>query len=142
MAWERPSAELTARFDACLAKAAGVERRQMFGCPCAFVNGNMFCGLHEERIVLRLPEAERAALLAQPSTGPFTVKGRTMREYVVIEKALERSPKEIAAWMRQALNYAQSLPAKSKQTSAAMPASKVKTSKLRKRGRGSVRSKI
>ena len=35
--WQPSSPELIACFDACLPHAAGVERRQMFGYPCAFV---------------------------------------------------------------------------------------------------------
>lgn len=142
MAWEKPSAALTARFDALLPQATGVERRQMFGCPCAFVNGNMFCGLHEQRIVLRLPQTERTALLAQSNVGPFTVMGRTMREYVVIEDALERSVSDVGEWMRNALVYAQTLPAKTKQprTAKTKPARAAKASKPSKRrtpsGRG------
>lgn len=134
---------MTARFDACLPREAGVERRQMFGCPCAFVNGNMFCGLHEQRVVLRLPEAERAALLAQPNAGPFTVMGRTMREYVVIEDALERGPSEVVVWMLKALNYARSLPAKMKQSGGAKkePVGELKNPKSRKRRAGSSHGK-
>jgi TfoX/Sxy family transcriptional regulator of competence genes len=89
--WQKSSAELVSRFDACLPSAAGVERRQMFGYPGAFVNGNLFAGLHEQRLVLRLSEAERARLQQQPNAGPFTVMGRSMREYAAITDALERS---------------------------------------------------
>ena len=52
-AWKKVPAELARRFEAALPEAEGVERRQMFGCPCAFVNGNMFAGLHEDRLILR-----------------------------------------------------------------------------------------
>ncbi len=108
--WQRPSAELTALFDACLPKGAGVERRQMFGCPCAFVNGNMFTGLHEQRLIVRLADAERTQLLQSSVAKPFVVMGRTMREYVTFERAVERSPDELRAWIRKALAYAGKLP--------------------------------
>jgi TfoX/Sxy family transcriptional regulator of competence genes len=114
--WERSSPELIARFDACLPKAAGVERRQMFGCPCAFVNGNMFTGVHEQRLIVRLPEKQRAALSKEPDAKPFVVMGRTMREYVAFERPLERTPREIGAWMKKALDYALALPPKSKKS--------------------------
>ncbi len=110
--WQKSSPELINRFDACLPSAAGVERRQMFGYPCAFVNGNMFTGLHEQRLVVRLPEADRNELLRAGDAAAFTVMGRTMREYVVIADTLERSPSEITAVMRKALAYARALPVK------------------------------
>ena len=37
--------------------------RQIFGYPAGFVNGNMFMGLHQENLVLRLPDGPRAELL-------------------------------------------------------------------------------
>lgn len=112
--WEAPKPELVARFDACLPSAPGIERRRMFGCPCAFVNGNMFTGLHEQRLIMRLGERERAAALREAGVGPFVALGRTMREYVAFERAIERTPEEITAWMRKALAFAQSLPPKVK----------------------------
>jgi TfoX/Sxy family transcriptional regulator of competence genes len=118
MSWQKSSPELVSRFDACLPKAAGVERKQMFGYPCAHVNGNMFAGLHEQRLALRLAEQDRAALLQRAGSAPFEVMGRTMREYVVITNALERTPRDLSAWMQRALAYAQTLPAKRKANKA------------------------
>lgn len=65
MAWQKSSPELIARFDACLPDDPLVERRQMFGYPCAFVNGNMFVGLHEQNLIMRLDEAGRERATAQ-----------------------------------------------------------------------------
>lgn len=121
--WEKSSAELVSRFDSCLPKAPGVERKQMFGYPCAHVNGNMFAGLHEQRLALRLSEQDRAALVKQPGAAPFEVMGRTMREYVVIENALERTPRDVSAWMQRALAYVQTLPMK-KRKAVAKPRAK------------------
>ena len=39
--WKKSPPELVATFDAAIAGKPGVERRQMFGYPCAFLNGNM-----------------------------------------------------------------------------------------------------
>ena len=40
--------ELVAAFAAAVPQAPGVVQKPMFGCPCAFVNGNMFTGLFEQ----------------------------------------------------------------------------------------------
>ena len=141
--WKKVDPALVQLFDASLPHASGVERRQMFGCPCAFVNGNMFTGLHETRLIVRLPEAERVRLIAEAGAKPFVVMRRTMREYVVIEDALERRPAEIADYMLCALNYALTLPAKKKavklkQPSAAAPARSARRPASR-RARRSVR---
>ena len=57
--WKKVAPELTALFDSCLPHGLGVERRQMFGCPAAFVNGNMFACTHETRLVVRQPFSRR-----------------------------------------------------------------------------------
>ena len=141
--FQPPSAALVTRFDACLPKAPGVERRQMFGCPCAFVNGNMFTGLHEQRLIVRLGDNNRAALLNKPGTEPFSVMGRTMREYVAFAAALEHTPRELSAWMNKALGYASVLPpkAKSARRSAAASAARNRAAIERKPARRRVGEK-
>lgn len=69
--WTKSPAELINRFHAALPKDPAVEPRKMFGFDCAFVNGNMFTGLHQADWMLRLPEADREALLAVPGARPF-----------------------------------------------------------------------
>ena len=76
-AWKKVPAELARRFEAALPEAEGVERRQMFGCPCAFVNGNMFAGLHEDRLILRIPD--------EATSRPCVMMGRTMKQYAAID---------------------------------------------------------
>lgn len=96
--------QLTERFDACLPKKPGVERRQMFGYANAFVNGNMFAGLFEDSLVVRVPE--------EAPMRPFKVMGKTMREYAAIDKALELPPAVFCKWMLRGYAYAARLPAK------------------------------
>ncbi len=122
--WKKVTPELTALFDSCLPSGLGVERRQMFGCPAAFVNGNMFACAHETRLVVRLPDAERERLLAEAGAGPFTVMGRTMREYAAIENPLDRSSHELTGWIASALAYAGALPPKSAKPRAKKPRAK------------------
>lgn len=112
MAWDKPDPALIERFDASLPGAPDVELRRMFGCPCAFTGGNMFAGVHERRLVLRLDEPGRDRAARELGAGPFTVMGRAMREYVAIEDAAARPVAEIKRWIAAAHAYARSLPAK------------------------------
>ena len=59
----------------------------MFGNLGAFVNGNMFMGLFGTDIGLKLPEADRTRLLAEPEAGPFGPPERPMRGYVTLPAA-------------------------------------------------------
>ena len=76
----------------------------MFGCPCAFIHGHMFTGVHEDRLIVRVPEAAAAQ--------PFAPMGRAMKEYAALEGALDLPPQELREWVRRAFDYASALPPK------------------------------
>ena len=91
MAWEKSSERLIEAFYAAVPDDDRVERRKMFGFACAFVNGNMFTGLHQRDMIVRLPEDGRAELLEMPGTNLFEpMAGRVMREYVAVPHAHAR----------------------------------------------------
>jgi TfoX/Sxy family transcriptional regulator of competence genes len=102
--WKKVPADLAAMFDAALPPAVDVERRKMFGCPAAFVNGNLFAGLHEDRLMIRLP--------SEAANRPCVLMGRTMREYALFADALEMAPREMAAWIRRAYDFTRAMPPK------------------------------
>ena len=116
--WKKVPSELVTRFDAALPQAADVQRRQMFGCPCAFVNGNMFAGLHEDRLMIRLPE-EAAAL-------PAVIMGKTMKEYALLPNAVGLSAKAMAGWIERGYRYTRGLPPKVAKAKGAKPAKSAK----------------
>ena len=112
MAWQKSPPELIALFDTVL-PGPPVERRQMFGYPSAFVNGNLFMGLFENMLALRLPPFERDALLRTPGAAPFApMPGRPMREYVTMPQTLLIDGPALRGWVDKALEYARSLPPK------------------------------
>ena len=102
----------------------GAETRKMFGYPAAFYNGQMFAGLFQESMFLRLGSDDRAAFLALPGSHVFApMAGRPMREYVVVPEAMLAAPADLAPWLDRALAYAAALPPKPE---------KARTSKLKK----------
>jgi hypothetical protein len=117
---DKSSAELIAMFERLLPRGPGVEQKTMFGCACGFVNGQLFSGLHGQRVLVRLPDAERAELAQEEGVGPFGAEGRPMREYLVIERALGREAL-VRRWIERAFAYASKLPPK--QPKARTPAS-------------------
>jgi TfoX/Sxy family transcriptional regulator of competence genes len=115
MAWEKSSPQLIERFDAALPDDPRVQRRQMFGFPCAFVQGQMFCGLFQQELHVRLGEAQRAKALALPGAKVFEpMAGRPMREYVSLPQAVIGKPAELKAWLGQGLEYVAAMPLKRK----------------------------
>jgi len=102
-----------------------VERRKMFGYPCAFASDNMFIGLHQENMLMRLPEGDRERFLEEYKTEIFQpFPGRIMREYVVVPHDLVRDPAALEPWIRRSLEYAASIPPKGKKKGAKKPEAK------------------
>jgi TfoX/Sxy family transcriptional regulator of competence genes len=125
--WNKISPEQAARFDSALPD--GVERRSMFGCPIAVVNGNMFTGVHNDEINVRLAEADRKRFLSDYDGARIfsPVKGMQMKEYVVVPPAVAEEPALLARWIRKGFEFASSLPPKAKakaKTKSAKPAAK------------------
>ena len=113
MAWEMSSESLIEAFYQALPDDERIERRKMFGFPCAFVNGNMFTGLHQKDLIVRLPEATRAELLELPGTSLFEpMAGRVMREYVAVPRAMQGDAEFLAAWVEKSYEFAKALPVK------------------------------
>jgi TfoX/Sxy family transcriptional regulator of competence genes len=111
--WRKSSPELIAIFESLAPGDPAVQERKMFGWPARFINGNMFAGLHEESMILRLSEEDRRAFLALKSAAIFeSMPGRPMREYVVVPTAMLQKKAELEKWAAKALTYGSSLPPK------------------------------
>ncbi len=87
----------------------------MFGYPCAFVNGNMFTGLHQEALIVRLGENDRRRLIDEAGAKQFEpMPGRPMREYVALPRALLDDREKLTEVITAAKEFAASLPPKVK----------------------------
>ena len=112
MKWRKSPPELIAAFDAAF-PSAPAERRQMFGYPAGFVNGNMFTALHQEDWMVRLSEPDRSALLAFPGARLFEpMPGRPMKDYVLLPPPVIADRRALGEWLAKALAYAGRLPPK------------------------------
>ncbi len=115
MKWEKAPEELVEKFDSLVPKSSEVEKRKMFGYPCAFAKGNMFMGLHQKDLFLRLSENDREEFLKMDKAKQFEpISGRKMREYVVVPPKLVDNTSSLKPWIRKSLKYATSLPSKKK----------------------------
>ena len=113
--WKPAPREAVAAFETATSGLPGAEPRKMFGYSCIFARGNMFAGLHEAGMVLRLSEEQRTEFLRLKGAKQFEpMPGRVMREYVVVPKVLLDSPERLRAWVEKSLTYVSSLPAKPK----------------------------
>lgn len=116
--WKPAPRETVKAFETVTSGLAGAEPRKMFGYSCVFAKGNMFAGLHEAGMVLRLPEEQRVEFLRLKGAAQFEpMPGRVMREYVVVPKMLLEAPEQLREWVAMSLAYVSSLPAKEKKRS-------------------------
>jgi hypothetical protein len=103
---------LVDRFDDLAALVPDATRRQMFGYPTCVLAGNMFMGLHEDRLILRLGEEDRRGLIDDHGAHIFEpMPGRPMKEYVVVPPKLVHDD-AVGEWVARALVYASGLPPK------------------------------
>lgn len=103
--------ELVARFSELALLAGDADRKQMFGYPSCVLRGNMFMSLHEDSLILRLSEADRAELAQHGGTVFEPMPGRPMREYMVIPAGMVYTD-AADEWVRKSRDYAEQLPAK------------------------------
>ncbi len=86
-------------------------RKKMFGGTCHLLNGNMVCGVLEDRLILRLGERAAGEALAQDSVQPFDITGRPMKGWVMVEK-IETEGAELHQWLKRARAFVETLPPK------------------------------
>lgn len=105
--------EMVHTFDGAMKDFPMATQRKMFGYPAAFVNGNMFAGLFQDAMFLRLSDEDRAAFRSEYGARLFEpMPGRPMRGYVLVPRFVLQSPKQLNAWMRKAMEFTGSLPPK------------------------------
>ena len=118
MAWTKASQSLVDLFDESLPDDPRLERRKMFGYPCAFVAGNMAAGLFGDRIFARLSPEDRAAL---PGGGEdfAPMPGRAMKGYVLVPDDVVADEGALAETLARAVSFTGSLPPKEKKVAKA-----------------------
>ena len=113
MTWKKPSEELSQFLEEKIA-SFNVKKRRMFGCPAYFVNDNLLAGVFQDNIFMRLSEADRIEIHSRYDEAvPFEpVKGRIMKEYVVLPDTLYNNPEKFQEWLNRSYQFVSSLPVK------------------------------
>jgi hypothetical protein len=118
---EKPNAATVAYYDRNVPADERVKKGQMFGHPCAFVNGNMFFGTFAQTVVVRVG-VPRAAALAKGKVRIFEpMPGRAWKEYIQVDGGAMKDA-QLHALALEALEATALLPAK--QAKEAKPAAK------------------
>lgn len=113
MSWEKSSDSMVELFDRLLPNHPKVERRIMFGCPMAAANGNLFMGLHENRLLIRVGASDSKVLIDEFGATFFSpIPGRKSSATLVVPASIAAQPAQLRRWYDKALAYALSLPPK------------------------------
>jgi len=116
----RPDEKSKEFFRSLLPAEPRVTIRPMFGTISAFVNGNMFAGLFGNDLFVRLSEESREELLEKEGASLLEpMKGRPMKEYVVIPKAWRKQQETARTWIIRSLDWTSKLPPKKKEKTGA-----------------------
>ena len=110
MKMPKPSEEAKAAFAKIVPDEPAVRLRPMFGQMSAFVNGNMFCGIFGEELMVRLPEDEIAKVKKQGGRDFEPMAGHKMGGYVVVPGDWRAKPPH--ALIKRALEVTRMMPAK------------------------------
>lgn len=86
--------------------------KKMFGGVCCLLNGNMFCGVHKQFLILRLGEEKAHKALSSPYARPFDITGKPMKGWVMIAEDGFKSDSELKKWLDQAADFVKAMPAK------------------------------
>lgn len=113
--WKKSPQELVDVFYEMMNQFPDAELRKMFGYPCAFLNGNMFVGLHEGNLVVRLGSEDRQEALDKNLGDIFApMQGRVMKEYVALSQEIIHSRKQLKGFISKSLDFVKALPVKTR----------------------------
>lgn len=110
---EKPTADAIAALDAAFPTDPRASRKLMFGTNAGIIGGHFFAGVYEGGVSLRLGKTRVQALIeAHPGVAPFQPGGRTWPEYALVDGTTWKGTPELSGWVREALDYTATMPAK------------------------------
>jgi TfoX/Sxy family transcriptional regulator of competence genes len=104
--------DIEERIEKAVSSWENTARKNMFGGVCHLLNGNMFCGVYKDFLILRLGEEKTEAALKLPHVRPFDITGRPMKGWVMVQEEGFRGEKELKYWLGMAKAFAKTLPPK------------------------------
>ncbi len=113
MEWKKAPAELVDFINDKM-KDKNCDYKKMFGYPAYFFNGNMFVGVHGDKLFMRLSEADMVEVMSDcKDVAAFEpMPGRAMKGYIILPKTIYSDDKLFAEYLDKSINYVSSLPPK------------------------------
>jgi len=103
--------ELAKRVAAELKGLPFVEKKMFGGVGC-LVNGNMAVGVNKDDLIVRVAPEKHADLLKRPHARPFDLTGKPMKGWLVVKAEGWETAAQLAAWVKEGVEFALTLPPK------------------------------
>ena len=104
--------ELDGRIKKVVARWKNTNSKKMFGGVCHLINGNMFCGVHKDSLILRLGEETARQSMKSAHVREFDITGKPMKGWVMVAEKGYKGEKDLKDWLAKAKKFARTLPAK------------------------------
>ena len=104
--------ELESRIKKSVSGWKGTDEKKMFGGVCHLLNGNMFCGVYKDFLILRLGPDRSEEVLKHPFARPFDITGKKMTGWVMLDPELYKRDDELKSWLAESRNFVKTLPKK------------------------------
>lgn len=104
--------ELESRIKKFVSGWKGTDDKKMFGGVCHLLNGNMFCGVYKDFLILRLGKNRTEEVLKRPFARPFDITGRKMSGWVMLDTEGYKHDDELKSWLAEAKKFVKTLPKK------------------------------
>lgn len=112
MAYNEQLAERIRDHLAATEDVALLREQKMFGGIAFMWRGNMLVGVHEDRLLIRVPRDETDAALKQPRVHPFNITGRPMSGWLSVEADAAKTTRDLARWIARSRAHVATLPPK------------------------------
>jgi TfoX/Sxy family transcriptional regulator of competence genes len=104
--------ELESRIKNFVSGWKGTDDKKMFGGVCHLLNGNMFCGVYKDYLILRLGPGRSEEVLKHPFARPSDITGKKMSGWVMLDAEGYKRDDELKSWLAEAKKFVKTLPKK------------------------------
>lgn len=105
--------ELAERLRLVLGGGPGVSEKAMFGGLAFLVQGHMAVAASSDGgLMVRVEPGETTTLLQEPGARRFSMRGREMDGWLLVDRALLDDDTVLRTWVDRGVGYARSLPPK------------------------------
>lgn len=95
-----------------LARKKGVEEKNLFGCACFLVGGNVLVGVWKDSFIIRVGPDNYEEALLEPHVKEFDITGRPMKGWVVVTPEGVEDDNQLKGWIQRAVKFVGKLPVK------------------------------